>query len=121
MFPDGKMFSNVAFTLKSSTLIILLMCLAHSLAAQEFRGIWVDAFGPGFWNKEQVVRLAKSVSTQSKLADTIDRPLYGSQCSAKNHFKKEIMENTPIVISDPFMTLTLPFTIGKSGIMSSSG
>jgi uncharacterized lipoprotein YddW (UPF0748 family) len=39
---------------------LLLGCLLCSVgSASEFRGIWVDAFGPGFHNKEQVRQLVQ--------------------------------------------------------------
>lgn len=40
--------------------ILTLGCafvLLREARAEEFRGLWVDAFGPGFWNTQQVAKL----------------------------------------------------------------
>jgi uncharacterized lipoprotein YddW (UPF0748 family) len=37
--------------------IVIFVILHLEANAQEFRGLWVDAFGPGFWNQEEVTKL----------------------------------------------------------------
>lgn len=43
---------------RASAFACLLLCLPLASPAAEFRGLWVDAFGPGFFNAQQVKKLA---------------------------------------------------------------
>ena len=48
--------SSVIMRILASAGLCLVLC--RSSAAGEFRGLWVDAFGPGFFNAGQVKKLA---------------------------------------------------------------
>src|SRR5687767_2617267 len=51
---------TAAFTVFRATVLITLQFTCPSLAqSREFRGLWVDAFGPGFLNSNEVTKLVR--------------------------------------------------------------